>query len=120
MTNTKDTAMTIDDADAKRIREIETRLSRIDANPWRNTIRRETPDEVSQLIRTTGGPGVPRCSEVVVNTDAKPTHANVICWMGPAAAANGDDLHEAEFIANAKRDIEWLLSKINDTSSVSR
>lgn len=110
--------MQITESDARRIREIETRLACVDSNPWRNTIRRESADEVAHLIRTTGGIGVSLCSEVVVNTDQKPTSANVICWMGPAAGSKGDDLHEASFIANAKSDIEWLLAKINEDSAL--
>lgn len=112
--------MPIDDNDARRMREIESRLARVDASQWRNTIRRESADEVAHLIRTTGGIGISRCSEVVVNTDETPTSANVICWMGPAAGSNGDDLDEASFIANAKSDIEWLLAKVNEDSTVSQ
>lgn len=109
--------MELTNSDARRIREIEARLARVDSSPWRNTIRRESPDEVARLIRTAGGLGVPLCSEVVVNTEQTPRSENVICWMGPAAGSHGDDLDEASFIANSKSDIEWLLAIVNEGSA---
>ncbi len=96
----------------QRIDEISHRLNRVTPGPWRNTIRRESSKQVMKAIDAVGGVGVSRCSESVVNTDGKPTEENVICWMGPAAGVSGDDRIDAQFIAHAREDVEWLIGLV--------
>ena len=62
---------------------------------WRNTIRRETGKQIHAAISKYNP------SEVVVNCAETPTVANVVCWMGPAAIVDGDDISTARLIVRA-------------------
>ena len=98
--------MRLSGAEERRIEDIRQRYQSSSNGPWRNTIRRESPEGVARAIRSA------RCSEVVVNAKRTPKAENVVCWMGPAAVETGDDLLDAAFIAHAKQDIPWLLSLV--------
>jgi len=108
--------MTID-SKQQRLDDIAKRLSMASSGPWRNTIRREDANQVAAAIRNVKQRPGARCSEVVVNTDHKPDVSKVICWMGPAAGEKGDDRLDAEFMAHAREDIEWLLELVRQQSS---
>ena len=109
----------LSDEQIQRVNEIQKRIDKTASGSWRNTIRRESGKELSDAIDKHGRPGVPLCSQSVVNTESEPTAENVICWMGPAAGEHGDDLLDASFIANAKSDVTWLLALVDSLAEKS-
>ena len=90
------------------------------SSQWRNTIRRESPKQVAAAIRSYA------TSEVVVDTVWKPDVRNVICWLGPAAIIDNDDIHVARLMAAAPELLKIVvelaayleLSKVNLTPHV--